>query len=225
MWRVCPFETSFRRPWPTSGGRARRCSPTCGDLSGVGSVVQEVSIRVGGRVVYRLAGGVVPRGSPPTITNRVTVAPPVDVIDTDLSNNAATARIRMSIAPTTLRVTVTPGVATVTSGEPKRFVIRTSNTGNAVARGVVTCVTIPRGASIAGATGGFVVTSRYCWRASSLAAGKTVQYAIRIVGDRRQARVVVLGVRAEARNAPGSRATARVGVLPAVSSTSGGFTG
>ena len=162
---------------------------------------------------------------PPTITNRVTAAAPADAIDTDLSNNAATARVRMGLAPTTLRVTITPGVATVTSGEPKRFVIRTSNTGNAAARGVVTCVSIPRGASVARATGGFVVAGRYCWQAPSLAAGKTVQYVIHVVGDRRQTRVVVLGVRAEARNAPGVRAAARVDVLTAVSSTAGGYTG
>ncbi len=122
-------------------------------------------------------------------------------------------------------MTVTPRVATVTSGEPERFVITTTNTGHGVAMGVVTCITIPPGASVAEATGGLVVRGRYCWRASSLAPGKTVQYVIHVLGDRRQAQRLALVASATARNASAVHATARVTVLAAVKTITGGYTG
>jgi conserved repeat domain len=196
----------------------------CADLAGVGSIVQTVDIRAGGRVTYRLSGLVTQR-SVTTIANRVTVSAPPDVVDTDPTNNVAAARVRLGIVPTRLRVTITPGFTIVASGEPTRFVVRTTNAGTSVAKSVVTCITIPMGASVAKASGGIVAKGHYCWRAASLPPGKTVQYVISILADRRQAQHLALVASAGARNAPSTHARARVNVLAEVKKMTGGYTG
>ena len=196
----------------------------CADLAGVGSIVQTVDIRAGGSIAYRIAG-IVTQASITTIRNRVTVSAPSAVVDSDASNNAATTRVRRGVVPTRLELTVTPRVATVTSGEPKQFTVRTTNTGTSVAHGVITCLTVPPGASVARANGGYVIRGRYCWRVASLAPGKGVQYVISILGDRRQAERLALVARATARNAPATYDEARVQVLAAVKMTTGGYTG
>ena len=195
----------------------------CTDLAGSGSIVQTVDIRAGGRVAYRLAG-VAPQDVA-AIENRVTVSAPSGVVDADASNNAAAARARHGLVPTQLRVTVSPAVATVASGVSTRFAIRTTNTGTSTATAVVTCVTIPAGASVAEATGGVVANGRYCWHEAALLPGKTAQYVISVRGDRRQAQHLALVASAAARNAPATFAKARLNVLAMVEKMTGGYTG
>jgi uncharacterized repeat protein (TIGR01451 family) len=196
----------------------------CADRAGAGSIVQTVDIRAGGRVAYRLAG-LVTQQNVTTIANRVTVSTPSGVVDADASNNAAAARVRRGVVPTRLKVTLTPARATVASGAPIRFVVRTTNTGTSVANGVVTCITIPAGASVAEASGGFVAKGRYCWRKASLGPGTSVPYVISIRGDRRQAERLALVASAVARNAPATYGKARLDVLAAVKKMTGGYTG
>jgi uncharacterized repeat protein (TIGR01451 family) len=196
----------------------------CGDLAGSGSILQTVGIQAGGRLIYRLTGPVTQQ-SVETIVNQVTVSAPAGVVDADLSNNAATARVRRGVVATRLEVAVSPAVATVASGAPQRFVVKTTNTGAGAAKGVVTCIMIPVGASIARAAGGYVTTGRYCWRRASLRAGETVPYVIFIRGDRRQAEHLALVASAVARNASATFAQARLNVLAAVTEMTGGYTG
>ncbi len=103
--------------------------------------------------------------------------------------------------------------------------IRTTNTGHVAAYGVVTCMTIPPGSSVARVSGGSMVDGRYCWRSSSLAPATTVQYVIDVLGDRRQVKRLTFVASAVARNAPAVQATARLMVLAAVKTISGGYTG
>ena len=128
-----------------------RCSAVlaqCADAAGVGSIRQTVSLPTGGSITY-LVTGVVTASDITAIANRATVSVPTDVVDTNTSNNAATARVRRGLVPTQLAVTVTPHSTTVVSGAPARFAIVTRNAGSGVARAVVTCIRIPPGASLA----------------------------------------------------------------------------
>ncbi len=196
----------------------------CADPAGMGSIVQTADIRSGGRVTYELTG-IVTQPNVTAIVNRATVSAPPEVLDSDASNNEATARARVGVVPTRLGVTVSLRDDTVASGEPEHLVIRTTNTGQAVAHGVVTCITIPPGASVARVSGGSMVNGRYCWRSSSLAPATTVTYVIDVLGDRRQAQRLTFVASAVARNAPAVQATARLIVLAAVKTISGGYTG
>ncbi len=74
----------------------------CADLAGTGSIVQTVDIAAGGRVAYELVGRVT-RRDVATIVNRVTVTAPSDVVDADVSNNAAATRVSLGVVPTRLR--------------------------------------------------------------------------------------------------------------------------
>jgi uncharacterized repeat protein (TIGR01451 family) len=134
-------------------------------------------------------------------------------------------RVRLGIVPTRLAVAIKPGFATVASGKPIRFVVRTTSIGRSVAKGVVTCVTIPAGANIARTSGGLMANGRYCWRQASLRSGASAKYVISIRADRRQAQHFALVARAVARNARATEAKARVSVLAAIEKTSGGYTG
>jgi hypothetical protein len=104
-------------------------------------------------------------------------------------------------------------------------VISAANAGTRAAKDVVTCITIPAGASVAKANGGSVVKGRYCWPKASLAPGRAVHYAIEIRPDRRQAQHLVLVASAVARNAKATYARARLNVLAGVTVGSGGYTG
>ena len=133
--------------------------------------MQTADIRVGGRVTYRLTG-VVTGASASTVVNRATVAAPPGALDGNASDNEALARVR--VVPTRLGVTLSLRDGTVASGEPERLVVRTTNTGHVAAYGVVTCLTVPPGSSVARVSGGSMIDGRYCWRSSSLAPATTV---------------------------------------------------
>jgi len=143
---------------------------------------------------------------------------------------------------TTLKVTLTPETKTVTSGTPFQMAVETKDTGPPSARAsavvtrtkavkvtawnVVTCVTLPRGITVAKKSGGYSANGKYCWRSTSIADGKSKSYKIWLRGDARlasQAKVV-----ATAKGSNTNRSTADsslLTILPGSVLGSGGFTG
>jgi uncharacterized repeat protein (TIGR01451 family) len=180
----------------TCAAVAGRCVP-----SGSGSIDEAVDIAAGGQAVFTVVGRP-SSGAPAVLANTAGVTVPANVTDPDTANDTATASVARGVAPTLLRVLITPKNATLRSGVPVDEVVTTKNVGTQTARGVTTCVTLPPGVTIAKASGGFPASGSYCWRTRALAANGAVTFRFAVRGDRSQVAKVKLVAVAQARNAP-----------------------
>jgi len=211
---------------------------SCGSFSGTGSLDQLVDVTVGGRVVFTVVG-TVGDSAPATMANTATVTPPAGTLDPVLANNRDGVQAKLGVVPTRLAVSITPEVATLTSGIPIPVTVKTTNVGKATAKGVVTCLSLPAGITVAQAKGGFLLQSRaiaqakggaaaqsqYCWRTKTLVKGAHVTFHLKIRGDSRIAGRVRLVAQAQASNAPRVADRSRLVVLSDKIVHTGGFTG
>ena len=78
----------------------------------------------------------------------------------------------------------------------------TANVGRAMQIGVVTCLTLPAGTTIAKPSSGFVLAGRHCWSRKVLVLGAKVTYVIYLKADRRLAANVQLNATAAAKKRP-----------------------
>lgn len=99
----------------------------------------------------------------------------------------------------------------------------TRNAGKATAKGVVTCVALPAGITVAQANGGFALQGRYCWRTKTLVEGARVTFRLKVRGDSRIAGKVRLV--AQASNAPRVNDRSQLVVLSNTTVHTGGYTG
>ncbi len=175
-------------------------SGTCA-ASGTGAIDQLVDIAAGGRVVFTVKGTPA-AGAPTTIANTASVAPPTGATDPNEANNTATASVKRTVGPTVLRVLITPKVATLTSGVPVQATVTTTNVGVEAANGVITCISLPPGITVAQPAGGFPRSNAYCWTRKQLAPKGKVRYRVKLRGDRQLAARVRLVAVAQAGNAP-----------------------
>jgi hypothetical protein len=199
-------------------------SGRCGSLAGRGAIDQLIDVRKGGSVVFTLVGAV-GAAAPAALANSATVSPPAGTVDPKPANNRDRITVRRGIVPTRLRVSITPPVATLTSGVPIPETIVTTNVGKATAIGVRTCLSLPPGLTVSKATGGSLLRGRYCWRTKTLVRGAHVTFRFQVRGDARLVGRTHLVAAAEASNAPAVTDTSRVIVLAAVKKHEGGYTG
>ncbi len=198
---------------------------TCSRLSGTGDIDVLVDLGVGGRATFVLTG-VLPVGTTGVILNRAAAITPPGTVDGNPSNDTASVAVRRGARPTRLAVAVTPKRSVLGEGaKPVTLRVKTVNVGRETAHRVVTCLAIPLGVTVAKATGGNVVSGRYCWRTPSLKPRQKVVFTIAVRGDARVAKTVTLVAGARAQNAPRAlRKTAVLIIRPAAKRT-GGFTG
>ena len=196
----------------------------CGSFSGTGTIDQLVDVTVGGRVVFSVVG-TVHDPAPATMANTASATPPAGTVDPVLSNNRDRVEAKRGVVPTRLGVSITPELATLTSGVPIPVTVVTRNAGKATAKGVVTCVALPAGITVAQANGGFALQGRYCWRTKTLVKGARVTFHFKVRGDSRIAGKVRLVAQAQASNAPRVSDRSRLVVLSNRIVHTGGYTG
>ena len=227
-------------PDPVIGARVRDLLPSalrgfrwtcsavggaCAQFGGTGDIDALVDLGVGGRATFALTG-TIPAGTSGPILNRVRVAAPAGTIDTNRANDIAAVTVQRGIGPTHLAVGVTPRLTVLRSGQgPVALHVTTTNTGHEPARGVVACLGIPAGVTVARAAGGHVASGRYCWPTRRLAPGKSVTFTIALRGDTRVARKVTLVTSARALNAAGVLGEHAVLITRTAAKRTGGFTG
>ncbi|MEO8264284.1 MAG: hypothetical protein ABI706_02115 [Ilumatobacteraceae bacterium] len=123
---------------------------SCGAASGTGDIVTTVALQAGATATYTLSA-VVDAAAIGNLTNTATVAAPVGVVDTTVSDNASTDTDTLTPA-VDLAITKTDGVASVVPGTSTTYTISVTNSGPSSAVGAQITDLLP--AEIAAATWG-----------------------------------------------------------------------
>jgi uncharacterized repeat protein (TIGR01451 family) len=121
---------------------------SCGAASGSGNISRTVNLLVGGTVTFTAVASTSPSATG-TLTNTATITAPVEIADTNLTNNSATDTDTLVQIPD-LSITKTDGRATVVPSQTVTYTIVGSNLGLVVSTGAKVTDTVP--ASLLGAT-------------------------------------------------------------------------
>lgn len=130
------------------------CAPSGGATcaaSGTGSIVDVVSLPVGGTATYTLSATLAANATG-SLSNTATIAAPSGVVDPNPANNQATDTntIVVPVQTANLGITKTDGLTTVSPGQRVTYTVVVSNAGPNAANGATVADVLP--AALSGAT-------------------------------------------------------------------------